>query len=252
MNSFERAMDWLAEHQPRLYEDLEAKRHLLQDFMFFKRFSYGCKQVFSAQRWALTGEAGLFLDPFYSPGSDFIAISNTYITDLVERDRAGRRIDNHARLYDEIYHSFYDTTLALYQDQYALFGDPEVLPAKVIWDYAYYWGVLAQFAFQGRLTDLHALGALREDMMRCQSLNQRVQAFFRDWSAVSAKRNPAVMHDQAALPWFAALNASLNDRLDGAAFVARIRASAGMLHGLAAQLFDKARQDYPQLEADPL
>lgn len=249
MNTFERAMDWLAEHQPRLHEDLQAKRHLLQDFMFLKRFSYGCKQVFSAQRWALTGEAGLFLDPFYSPGSDFIAISNTYITDLVERDRAGRRIEHHARLYDEIYHSFYETTLALYQDQYKLFGDPEVLPAKVIWDYAYYWGVLAQFAFQGRLTDLHALGALREDLLRCQSLNQRVQAFFRDWSAVSARRNPAVMHDQAALPWFAALNASLDDRLDGAAFVARIRASAEMLHGLAARLFAQARQDYPQLEA---
>jgi hypothetical protein len=42
--------------------------------------------VFSARRWALTGEAGLFLDPFYSPGTDFIAISNTYITELVARD----------------------------------------------------------------------------------------------------------------------------------------------------------------------
>ena len=41
------------------------------------------------ERWALTGEAGLFLDPFYSPGSDFIGISNTYITDLIARDRQG-------------------------------------------------------------------------------------------------------------------------------------------------------------------
>lgn len=252
MNTFERAMDWLAERQPRLHEDLQDKRHLLQDFMFFKRFSYGCKQVFSAQRWALTGEAGLFLDPFYSPGSDFIAISNTYITDLVERDRAGRRIDNHARLYDEIYHSFYEATLALYQGQYALFGDPEVLPHKVIWDYAYYWGVLAQFAFQGRLTDLHALGALREDMLRCMALNAQVQAFFRAWSAVSAKRNPAVMHDQASLPWFAALNASLNDRLDEAAFLARIRESGAMLQGLAAQLLATSRKDHPALQAPGL
>ena len=33
------------------------------------------------------GEAGLFLDPFYSPGSDFIAIGNTYICDLIRRDQ---------------------------------------------------------------------------------------------------------------------------------------------------------------------
>ncbi len=36
-------------------------------------------------RWSLVGEAGAFLDPFYSPGSDFIAISNTLTTDLVCR-----------------------------------------------------------------------------------------------------------------------------------------------------------------------
>jgi hypothetical protein len=122
----------------------------------------------------------------------------------------------------------------------------------VIWDYAYYWGVLAQFAFQGRLTDLHALGSLREDMLRCMALNAQVQAFFRAWSAVSAKRNPAVMHDQASLPWFAALNASLNDRLDDAGFLARIRESGAMLQGLAAQLLATARQDHPQLQAPGL
>ena len=42
-------------------------------------FSYGCKQVYSgADRWCLVGEAGAFLDPFYSPGSDFIAMANTF------------------------------------------------------------------------------------------------------------------------------------------------------------------------------
>ncbi len=80
INNFGRAMDWLHEFQPRLADDLESKRALLQDFAFLKHFSYGCKKVFSGARWAMTGEAGVFLDPFYSPGSDFIAIANTYIT----------------------------------------------------------------------------------------------------------------------------------------------------------------------------
>ena len=89
MDSFDKAMEWFRTWQPRLFDELDGKRHLLQDFAFFRDFSYGCKQVFSGQRWALTGEAGLFLDPFYSPGSDFIAMSNTYITDLIAHDRAG-------------------------------------------------------------------------------------------------------------------------------------------------------------------
>jgi flavin-dependent dehydrogenase len=252
MDSFDKAMDWFRTWQPRLFDELDGKRHLLQDFAFFRNFSYGCKQVFSGQRWALTGEAGLFLDPFYSPGSDFIAMSNTYIADLVAHDRAGRSVEARARLYDQIYHSFYESTLALYTDQYALFGDPEVLPVKVIWDYTYYWGVLSQIFFQQRLTDLALLGSLREELQHCQRLNFAMQDFLRAWSKQSARRNPAVMLDQAALPWFAELNRSLGDRLDDAAFQARLRASAEQLQVLAAEILQRAHGEHPGLDSRAL
>ena len=112
MNSFDKAMDWLGKYQPRVFDEIDGKRDQLLDFAFFRRFSYGCKQVFSSHRWALTGEAGLFLDPFYSPGSDFIAIANTYICELVGRDRAGRPLGALAKIYDQIFHSFYESTLS--------------------------------------------------------------------------------------------------------------------------------------------
>lgn len=252
MNTFDKAMAWFERYQPRLFDELDGKRQLLQDFAFFRRFSYGCKQVFSAQRWALTGEAGLFLDPFYSPGSDFIAIGNTYITDLIAMDRAGRPLGAHAQLYDQIYHSFYESTLALYTDQYALFGDPEVLPVKVIWDYTYYWGVLAQFFFQGRLTDLGALSALRDELSHCQALNLAAQGFMREWSGFSEKKNPAVMLDQASLPWFAELNRSLNDTLDDAQFRERIRASTAQLGVLASEMLERACAEHPALDGSAL
>jgi len=239
MNTFAKAMDWLALHQPRLFEALDQKRHLLQDFAFLRRFSYGCKQVFSAERWALTGEAGLFLDPFYSPGSDFIAIANTYICELVERDRAGRPIAAHAQLFDQIFHSFYESALALYEGQYPIFGDPEVLPVKVLWDYAYYWGVLAQFFFQRRLADLASLSVLRDELAHCQALNREVQSLLRAWSASrppGTTRHPEEMLDQASLPWFAALNESLLDRLDDGAFRERIRHSTRQMRSLAGEI----------------
>ena len=252
INTFDKAMAWFERYQPRLFDELDGKRELLQDFAFFRNFSYGCKQVFSAQRWALTGEAGLFLDPFYSPGSDFIGISNTCITELIALDHAGRPLGAHAQLYDQIYHSFYESTLALYTDQYAIFGDPEVLPVKVIWDYTYYWGVLAQFFFQGRITDLAALGGLRDELAQCQKLNIAVQNFLREWSLRSAKRNPAVMLDQASLPWFAELNRSLNDRLDDAQFRARIRASTVQLQVLAGEMLARACAEHPGLDGGAL
>jgi hypothetical protein len=146
-------------------------------------------------------------------------------------------------VFDQIFQSFYESTLALYRGQYAIFGDPEVLPVKVIWDYTYYWGVLAQFFFQRRLADLAAFSALRAELSHCQALNLEVQALLRAWSASrpgGRVANPAVMLDQAALPWFAALNKSLLDTLDDAAFRARIRFSTRQMRALAAEIAGRA------------
>ncbi|HEU4591478.1 MAG TPA: NAD(P)/FAD-dependent oxidoreductase [Steroidobacteraceae bacterium] len=248
-NSFDRALAWLRRHQPRLAECVEQSRGELQDFVALRHFSYGCKRVFSAQRWALTGEAGLFLDPFYSPGTDFIAISNTYITDLIARERAGESIEMHAHLYEQIYFSFYESTLALYRDQYPLFGDAEVMPSKVIWDYAYYWGILCQFFFQHRLTDIVSMSRLKRELGAAQVLNLRVQELFRRWSRAQRPVNPSRMLDQAALPWFAELNRSLADPLSEAEFLARMRRNTALLHELAAEILARARAAAPAVNS---
>ena len=245
MNTFERAMDWLREHQPRLFDDLDGKRDKLQDFAYFRRFSYDCEQVVSARRWALAGEAGRVLDPFYSPGSDFIAMGNTYITELVARDHAGQQLGAHTRVLEQVFRSFYDNTLALYVDQYGIFGDPEVLPIKVFWDYTYYWGVLAKFYYHEGLTDLVALSHLRDEMVGMQPLNQAVQDFVRELCRHSRKRNRPVMLDQAALPWFVELNRSLADRVDADTFRLLLQQSAARLRELATQILDRAGADYP-------
>ena len=246
MNTFAKAMDWLERFQPRVFDELDDKRDRLQDFAFFRDFSYGCKQLFSGDRWAITGEAGLFLDPFYSPGSDFIAIANTYITELVGRDRAGRPVDAHAKVYDQIFHSFYESTLALYEGQYPIFGDAEVLPVKVIWDYTYYWGILAQFFFHRRIADLSAMSALRAELAHCQALNVEVQSVLRAWCAArrgTTAADRAEMLDQASLPWFAELNKSLTDSLGDAAFRERIRFSTGQMRNLAKEIADRISDD---------
>ena len=249
INSFSRAMEWLHEFQPRLADDLESKRSLLQDFASLKHFSYSCKKVFSGARWAMTGEAGVFLDPFYSPGSDFIAIANTYITELIVHDRAGEPVTSYARIYESLFMSFYDSTMSLYRDQYAMFGDPEVLPVKVIWDYTYYWGVLCQLFFQRRLTDLTMLSRLRDELNGSRSLNFAMQDYLRDWSACSGHRNRALLLDQAQLDWFSELNRGLRDSLDDEAFKARIRQGALQLQRLASEIVTKSRAEHADLDA---
>lgn len=243
MNTFERAQAWLAEHQPALAREVTSRQHTLLDFAFFRDYSYSCSRMFSADRWALTGEAGPFLDPFYSPGSDFIAIANTYITLLVGMDRAGRPVAPYARLYERLFFSFYESTLALYRGQYALMGNAEVLPIKVIWDYAYYWGVLCQLVFQQRLGDAALFAELAAELDRARTLNERIQAFFLRWHAASSGRNPRAMLDQRELPWFAAMNATLHDELDDHGVRERLRGNVCLLEGLAATIVERAAAD---------
>ena len=154
-----------------------------------------------------------------------------------------------AQVFDQIFHSFYESTLSLYTDQYAMFGDPEVMPVKVIWDYTYYWGVLCQLFFQRRLTDVANISRLSVQLNHAKALNLGVQKFMREWSRLSPKRNDAIMLDQASLPWFAELNRGLRDELDEAGFRARIIESVALLDTLAREIVARAVQRCPQVDA---
>jgi flavin-dependent dehydrogenase len=250
MSTFDKTMQWLAVHQPQLYASLDKRRDRLQDFAFFKNYSYGCKKVFDgAARWALTGEAGLFLDPFYSPGSDFIAISNTFITELVAKDLDGKPVSALADIYQSVYFSLYETMLPMYEGQYRIFGNARVMPLKVMWDYTYYWGVMCQLYYQGKLTDVAAMGRLQQPLVAVQKLNIAIQTFLRQWDTAGRVSDAPCMLDQASLPWFAELNRSLTDALDADAFMQRMHANLAQIDTLALQIVACAHQIYPHLDA---
>ena len=65
------------------------KNAKLVDFQAFAHLPYFTDEYFSKDRWVLTGEAGAFTDPFYSPGSDFIATANEFAVSLIEAEIAG-------------------------------------------------------------------------------------------------------------------------------------------------------------------
>ena len=247
MKTFDLALAWLGEHQPVVARHVASRRDKLLDFAFFRHFSYSCARMFSSDRWGLTGEAGAFLDPFYSPGSDFIAIANTYITLLVGLDRRGEKLASHARHYERLFFSFYEGTLRMYRGQYNLFGDPEVLPIKVIWDYAYYWGVLCQIVFQKRLGDAAFITRMGPELIEATDLNTEMQAFFQRWHAVSERRNRRAMMDQRDLTWFADMNATLHDTLDDETLAARLRDNVKMMRLLAASIVERAAADHPSV-----
>jgi hypothetical protein len=131
--------------------------------------------------------------------------------------------------------------LTLYEGQYPMFGHAELMPLKVTWDYAYYWGVLCQFFFQQRLTDVALFARLATPLADCEALNRDMQLLLRRAAGASIGANAASMIDQQKLPWFAELNRGLRDTLDTAALEQRIIESAAMLRVLAAEILARVR-----------
>jgi flavin-dependent dehydrogenase len=181
INRFERAMDWLREYEPQCAAVMEAHAHELEDFLALKHFAHSCARVFSPARWALVGEAGVFTDPFYSPGSDFIAMGNDYVTDLIVRDAAGEAIAERAESFNVTYLRLFDAFIRLYDGQYPIMGNAQVMTAKISWDNATYWAITALLFFQQRYRRPEFMASIDTLMRRFFVLHARMQAFFRAW-----------------------------------------------------------------------
>src|SRR5579883_3166753 len=184
MNRFEWAMAWLHEHEPQCAEKIEEHRDKLQDFRVMKDYAYSCEQVYSSQRWCLTGEAGVFLDPFYSPGSDMIAISNGLIGDLIIRDLNGEDIEEQAAIHNQLFLLLVDSWFNVYNQQYPLMGNAQVMVAKVIWDTVVYWAVPGLLYFHDTLRRVMDIPGLLPQLLRFAEVSNRIQAFFREWHAI--------------------------------------------------------------------
>jgi flavin-dependent dehydrogenase len=247
--TFDKAMDWLDVHEPLVanaVRDALAGGASLQDYKLLKHFSHGSKQVFSADRWACTGDAGLFLDPFYSPGSDFIAISNTYITKLVQRQLDGHGIRIATKLFETVYQTFFSTGLTIYQGQYPLFGNAKVMPVKVLWDICYYWSLGGPLYFAGKLTSIPTLVAARRTLDRAVALNATMQAFFRSWDAVDRGEVSTGFIDPSKVATARELISHLTEQPPSG--VAKLlRGNLDRLHEMAAEIVGVARTDHPEL-----
>jgi 2-polyprenyl-6-methoxyphenol hydroxylase-like FAD-dependent oxidoreductase len=79
-SSIDRFIVWADRHQSQLATRISEHRRSLLDFRRLAKLSQSASKVWSADCWATTGESGVYADPFYSPGTDFIAMSNTFVT----------------------------------------------------------------------------------------------------------------------------------------------------------------------------
>ena len=251
INTIEKAMDWLDEHEPECAESIAPHLSKLQDFLAIKNMSRGSRQVFSADRWALVGEAGVFLDPFYSPGSDFIAIGNTMVGKLIEEELAGNSIEHLAPTLQSVFLTLFQNNLLTYRDQYPLFGNPRIMALKFVWDYAVYWGFPALLYFRGKLTDVGFIQSLSRGIEEIRDMNLKMQQFFRDWYEADPHVNAnAAFVDQSEIEIMTRLNAELCENIDDASLKTRFYENVELIRDLMYEVTSRVKQAQPQVETN--
>ena len=186
-NTLEKARAWLREHEPQCAAVIAEHEHLIKDFRVMKKYSHGATKVFDGRdRWCLTGDAGVFLDPLYSSGLDLVAIGNGLITDMIARELDGEDVVGRAQISDSLFRSLTEMWLAIYQDQYTLMGTPAVMSAKIIWDVAFYWGFVGLLYTNGRFISVADDPGVVPYLEGLIAMSNRVQRFFREWAAIES------------------------------------------------------------------
>lgn len=246
--SFDRLMDWLADHEPLCAAQVAPHREKLQDFKAIKRLAYGCREVFSANRWAITGEAGVFLDPLYSPGIDYIAMGNTMIEKLIATDLAGDSIDLMAPRLQGLFLTLFQDNLMTYEDQYQLFGNPRIMSMKYVWDYALYWSFPAFLYMNGKIADPQTFSRLGQGIEQLRELNREMQAFLRSWNEQEASMDAdPVFVNQNEIAILKQLNAELKDELDDQELTTRFQRNVGILTDLSREIASRVADSYPEI-----
>jgi len=201
VSSARKLTDWVCAEFPLFARDLPRRRIL--HHAGYRDFAFDCEQTISADRWAMTGEAGRFSDPLYSPGGDLISLYNTLIVDaiLTDDEEALRR---KTALYEQMMRAFYEGYVPGFATSYNALGDQEAFSLKYGWELTVYFGFYVFPFINGLFTDLRFATHFLRRFTELGRVNRALEAFIGDFYRWKASQetgpSPQVFFDFMELP----------------------------------------------------
>jgi flavin-dependent dehydrogenase len=140
----ERLKDFLMEHP--------VGRELLVDATFdesdvhWRRNLAYYSTTFAGDGFVLVGDAAAFMDPFYSPGMDWISFTTTSAAELITAQRRGEpmpeRVERHNRAFARSHRCWFE---AVYKDKYEYMGEFDLMSLAFTLDLGFYYlGIASQ------------------------------------------------------------------------------------------------------------
>jgi len=171
------------------------------DFLCLHKYSHTVARAWSEDRWALVGEAGAFVDPLYSPGTDFIAMANCFTAEMIRADLEGEDLKAKASFYNTQYRALVSGAIDLFRQAAPVYGHPTGMATKIYWDNFSYWSFTCQY-FQQRLYTMSLAEFERygEIGRRFLELGNHMQAFLRGWALLAPEAPQAVFRPAPTFP----------------------------------------------------
>lgn len=125
---------------------LLADAHWTEGDVHWRRRLPYVSTTFAGDGFALVGDAAGFLDPFYSPGLDWITFTAWRAAQLIFAERRGEVVAPLVARHNAAFTRSYDRWFnAVYRDKYDYFGEFDVMAAAFLMDIGlYYMGVASQ------------------------------------------------------------------------------------------------------------
>ena len=140
----QRLKDFLSGH-PAAKEIMSEAQWREGDVHWRKNLPY-YSTTFAGDGFVLVGDAAAFLDPFYSPGMDWISFTSSAAADLILGQQRGEDVATRVRKHNQAFSRSYQHWFrALYQDKYEYLGDFDLMRLAFLLDLGlYYLGIASQ------------------------------------------------------------------------------------------------------------
>jgi flavin-dependent dehydrogenase len=239
ISTFDSFMQWAHRYEPQLAEALESRRDDVLDFLKVERFSLGSERVYSIDRWCLTGEAGVFTDAFYSPGSDFIGIGNSFVSDLITRDLDGEDVAERLEFFNTVLLALFERYLGLYTDMYLLLGNSQAMGIKHSVDVCAYWGEIALPFMKANFADMDLLQAIFPQIQATSELLRRTMSLYAEWDALERREVPPLIIPRPGKSTVGGHLFTLAQDVDPATVLTRIEANGKSFQAFVVLVFDR-------------
>src|SRR5690606_25236678 len=110
----------------------------VEDFNVYRKYLYGCRQIYSPEGWFVIGDAGFSVDPLYSTGLATTSVQIQQVHAMIRREREQGRLDPaYVRDLQDCYFATTDTFQGNIARQYEWMGD----------SYRVHWSIHLQTMF---------------------------------------------------------------------------------------------------------